>query len=193
MTSCPGKYATIKHYACNNQENNREYSNSNVSERALREIYLKGFEIAVRDGKARTIMTSRTGFQRYSKVMRGKNYAADMIGQLGLALMSNIVGQLTYFYTDKVGVAVGAVGVMMAIAKVIDVFTDVICGHIIDNSKGGDKKYFGWMAKMAIPAAIIMALMFTVPVQVGQGVRLIYPQALSALAVKLAVVSALLS
>lgn len=108
------------------------------------------------------------------KVMQGKDYAADMIGQLGLALMSNIVSQLTYFYTDKVGVAVGAVGVMMAIAKVIDSFTDVIFGHIIDNSQSGEKKYFGWMAKMAIPAAIIMVLMFTVPVQAGQGIRLIY-------------------
>lgn len=108
------------------------------------------------------------------KVMRGKDYGADSLGQLGLSLMGNIVGQLAYFYTDKVGVAVGAVGVMMAIAKVIDAFTDVICGHIVDNSKGGDKKYFSWMLKMAFPAALIMVLMFTVPAQAGQGVKLAY-------------------
>ena len=108
------------------------------------------------------------------KVMRGKDYGADMLGQLGLSLMGNIVGQLTYFYTDKVGVAVGAVGIMMAIAKIIDAFTDVICGHVVDNSKGGDKKYFSWMLKMAFPAALIMVLMFTVPMQAGQGVKLAY-------------------
>ena len=108
------------------------------------------------------------------KVMRGRDYGADMVGQLSLAIMSNIVGQLTYFYTDKVGVAVGAVGVVMAIAKVIDAFTDVICGHIVDNSKGGDKKYYRWMIRMAIPAAIIMIMLFTVPIQLGQVPALIY-------------------
>ena len=53
-----GYYVTIKHYAANNQENNRNFVSSNMSERALREIYLRGFEIAVRDGKAKGVMTS---------------------------------------------------------------------------------------------------------------------------------------
>lgn len=54
----PGKGVTIKHFACNNQEYNRFYSNSQVSERALRDIYLKGFEIAVTESKPMTVMTS---------------------------------------------------------------------------------------------------------------------------------------
>lgn len=49
---------TIKHFACNNQEDNRRGSSSIVSERALREIYLKGFEIAVVESQPRAIMTS---------------------------------------------------------------------------------------------------------------------------------------
>ena len=49
---------TIKHFACNNQEDNRMGSDSVVSERALREIYLKGFEIAVRQSQPMSIMTS---------------------------------------------------------------------------------------------------------------------------------------
>ncbi|MBP5305847.1 MAG: glycoside hydrolase family 3 protein, partial [Lachnospiraceae bacterium] len=49
---------TIKHFACNNQEENRFHVNSNVSECALREIYLKGFEIAVKEGNPGCIMTS---------------------------------------------------------------------------------------------------------------------------------------
>ena len=49
---------TIKHYACNNQEENRRGVSSIVSERALREIYLKGFEIAVKDAQPMSIMTS---------------------------------------------------------------------------------------------------------------------------------------
>ena len=53
-----GYYVTVKHFACNNQEDNRNYVSSNLSERALREIYLKGFEIAVRKGNAKSVMTS---------------------------------------------------------------------------------------------------------------------------------------
>lgn len=49
---------TIKHFACNNQETNRHGVEAVVSERALREIYLKGFEIAVKEGGAYSIMTS---------------------------------------------------------------------------------------------------------------------------------------
>lgn len=49
---------TIKHFACNNQEDNRMGSDSVVSERALREVYLKGFEIAIRQAQPISIMTS---------------------------------------------------------------------------------------------------------------------------------------
>ena len=53
-----GCTTTIKHYLCNNQETSRNKCNVVVSERALREIYLKGFEIAVKEGNATAIMTS---------------------------------------------------------------------------------------------------------------------------------------
>ena len=54
----PGCSVTLKHFAANNQETNRYNSNSLVSERAMREIYLKGFEIAVRESQPRAVMTS---------------------------------------------------------------------------------------------------------------------------------------
>ena len=56
--SRPGCYATIKHFACNNLENSRNRSSSNLNERSLREIYLKGFRIAVEEGGAKAVMSS---------------------------------------------------------------------------------------------------------------------------------------
>jgi len=53
-----GVTGVIKHFACNNQEYRRRFTESVVSERALREIYLRGFEIAVREGGARAVMSS---------------------------------------------------------------------------------------------------------------------------------------
>ncbi len=54
----PGNFVTIKHFAVNNQEENRYYVSSDLDERVLREIYLRGFEIAVKEGHPRFVMTA---------------------------------------------------------------------------------------------------------------------------------------
>lgn len=66
-----GYYVTIKHYACNNQEDNRKGVSSNLSERALREIYLRGFQIAVEEGNAKGLMTS---YNKINGVYAPNNY-----------------------------------------------------------------------------------------------------------------------
>lgn len=58
VQSHKGRGVCIKHYAANNQETNRYNSNSHVSERAMREIYLKGFGICIRESHPLTVMTS---------------------------------------------------------------------------------------------------------------------------------------
>ena len=52
LSACP------KHFACNNQETNRNKTDSVLSQRALREIYLKGFEICVKEAAPKNLMTS---------------------------------------------------------------------------------------------------------------------------------------
>lgn len=107
------------------------------------------------------------------KVMRTRDYLGDALGQFTLNALSTLVGQLTYFYTDKVGMAAGAVATVLLIAKIIDAFTDLIMGNIVDHTAPGKEKYRPWLLRAGIPAGIIMVLIFTVP-NASEAVRIGY-------------------
>ena len=68
---------SVKHFACNNRESNRFECDSRVSERALREIYLKGFEICVKEADPWTIMSS---YNRINGIHASTSY--DLITEL---------------------------------------------------------------------------------------------------------------
>ena len=85
----PGIGTTIKHFALNNQEDNRGHVNAHASERAMREIYLKGFELAVKRAQPMAIMTS---YNLINGIHSANNYdlltavARDEWGFLGLVM-----------------------------------------------------------------------------------------------------------
>ena len=58
IQSVPGRSACVKHFACNNQEENRNRNDSRLSQRALREIYLRGFGLCIRESQPAAVMTS---------------------------------------------------------------------------------------------------------------------------------------
>lgn len=108
------------------------------------------------------------------KVMRVGDYFGDAMGQFALNAISGLVGQLTYFYTDKVGLAAGAVGTAFLIVKILDAFTDLIMGYIVDHTAPGKERYRPWLIRMAIPAAIMIVLLFTVPSNISSGLQMTY-------------------
>ena len=108
------------------------------------------------------------------KVMRMPDYQGDAAGQFSLNAISGLVGQLTYFYTDKVGVAAGAIATALLIVKILDAFTDIIMGYVVDHTKPGKEKYRPWIFRMIIPMAVVMVLMFTVPANVSSPLQIAY-------------------
>ena len=87
---------TIKHYAANNQETNRYASNSVVSERALREIYLRGFGICVRDSQPYAVMTSYNllnGIHTSERRDLSEDYLRNECGFRGIVMTDWIVAQ----------------------------------------------------------------------------------------------------
>lgn len=95
-----GSNATLKHFACNNQEKYRTKVNAVVSERALREIYLKGFEIAVKEAGANSIMTSynpinghwaASNYDLNTTILRGEWGYTGIVMTDWWALMNDVV------------------------------------------------------------------------------------------------------
>ncbi|ESL02209.1 glycosyl hydrolase family 3 protein [Catonella morbi ATCC 51271] len=71
VQSVKGCGTTVKHFACNNNEDNRMGCDSILSERALREIYLKGFGIAIKEAQPMSIMTS---YNKINGIHAANNY-----------------------------------------------------------------------------------------------------------------------
>lgn len=97
------------------------------------------------------------------KTMRLGDYLADSGGQFALNSISGLIGAITYFYTGKIGVAAMTAANVLLIAKIVDAFTDLIMGRIMDNGKSPKGKCRPWFLRMAIPAFVVIVALFSVP------------------------------
>ncbi len=97
------------------------------------------------------------------KTMRIGDYLGDCGGQFALNTMTGLVSAVLYFYTEKVGVAAATAANVLLAAKIVDAFTDLIMGKIMDNGKSPKGKCRSWFLRMAIPAFVAIVALFTVP------------------------------
>ncbi|HAJ15388.1 MAG TPA: sugar (glycoside-pentoside-Hexuronide) transporter [Erysipelotrichaceae bacterium] len=101
------------------------------------------------------------------KVMRPIDYATDAVGQVALNSITVLSGQMTYFYTNKVGMAAATVGTVLLVAKIVDAVTDLIMGKLVDKTNTKRGKARPWLLRMLIPTMAAIILLFTVPANAG--------------------------
>ena len=99
---------------------------------------------------------------------------AYCFGDPALTLMYTMTTTLLiYFYTNVVGISVGAVGMIMLISRVFDGLSDVTMGTIIDRTHSKYGKARIWILRLALPYAIAAILLFTMP-DMGNMAKIIY-------------------
>lgn len=120
--------------------------------------------------------------QGIQKTMRPHHYLGDGAAQVALNSINGLIGMLTYFYTDKVGIAAATVGTIMLITKLINAIADLLMGRIVDATKSKYGKARPWILWMALPAMASIILLFTVPAEASSTVKTIYALATVAFA-----------
>ncbi|WP_339843422.1 glycoside-pentoside-hexuronide (GPH):cation symporter [Paenibacillus sp. FSL W7-1088] len=120
--------------------------------------------------------------QGIQKTMRPYHYLGDGAAQVALNSISGLIGMLTYFYTDKVGIAAATVGTIMLITKFINAIADLLMGRIVDATKSKYGKARPWILWMALPAMASIILLFTVPAEASSTVKTFYALATVAFA-----------
>lgn len=129
--------------------------------------------------KARALGLDAQGIQ---KTMRPYHYLGDGAAQVALNSINGLIGMLTYFYTDKVGIAAATVGTIMLITKFINAIADLLMGRIVDATKSKYGKARPWILWMALPTLASIILLFTVPAEASSTVKTFYALATVAFA-----------
>ena len=112
--------------------------------------------------------------QGIQKTMRWYHYLGDGVTMLALNTLTGLVGMLTYFYTDKIGLAAASVGSILLVTKIFDAFTDLFMGRIVDKTKSKWGKVRPWFLWMSAPMCMIIIALFCIPAAASQSTKTIY-------------------
>ncbi|MCX7657417.1 MAG: glycoside-pentoside-hexuronide (GPH):cation symporter [Oscillospiraceae bacterium] len=118
--------------------------------------------------------TPQLDSQGIPKTMKGSQFFGDGIAQFALNSMSGLVGIITYFYTDKIGMSAAAVGTVLLASKIVDAFTDIIMGRVVDKTNSKYGKARPWILWMSIPAFLAIILLFLIPSNASEKVKIAY-------------------
>ncbi len=134
-----GVTGTIKHFALNNQEFSRKKVNATISERAVREVYLRGFEIAVKEGGAYSIMTS---YNPINSIHAASNYDLNTVvlrGDWGFEGVVMTDWWATMNFEGQEGTLENTTAMITAQNDVFMVVSDAVKNTMNDNSENGLK------------------------------------------------------
>lgn len=106
--------------------------------------------------------------------MKLKDYLGDASGTFTLNVISGLAGQLTYFYTDKIGLAAGSVATIMLVGRILDAFSNLMMGSIVEHTNAGKERYRPWLLRMVVPVLVLTIMLFTVPKGFGSGLQTFY-------------------
>jgi GPH family glycoside/pentoside/hexuronide:cation symporter len=108
------------------------------------------------------------------KTLTLKNYLGDAVGMIAFNGLGGLTGMLTYFYTNKAGLAAAAVGTFMLIARVFDAITDIGMGYLVERTKSHFGKARPWFLWMAIPALATAVSLYCVPAGAAPVIKTAY-------------------
>ncbi|SEK61122.1 MFS transporter [Paenibacillus sp. OK003] len=92
-----------------------------------------------------------------------KRLIGDSMGMFGLNISSGLLGLITYYYTDVVGVSAAIVGTVLLVTKLLDAVADVGMGVLVDRTKSKYGQARPWLLWMSIPMFVSLLLLFSVP------------------------------
>ncbi len=96
------------------------------------------------------------------------------LGELPGTMNSILAAVLTMFYTDSVGLAAGMVGTMFFISRLFDGVSDLLAGSLIDRTRTKWGKARPWLLWMSVPTGLALALIFWIPVNGSDTMKLVY-------------------
>ncbi|WP_051251138.1 MFS transporter [Paenibacillus harenae] len=98
-----------------------------------------------------------------SRELSNKALAGDAMGQFSLNIATGLLGMITYYYTDIVGVSAGLVGTIMLLTKALDAMADIGMGVLVDRTKSRHGQARPWLLWMIVPLFVSILLLFSVP------------------------------